>query len=179
MATATGKGRCITCSKEKRVVRCEGCSQLFCFDHLPDHRQELSQQLDDIEIHRDVFRQTLIEQTDDPNKHLLIKQIDQWEEDSIRKIQKIAKECRQLVLQHSSEHITNIEMNLTKLTDQLRQTRQENDFNEIDLQEFRQKLTKLSEELDKPKNISIQQNSSSLVNKISVVIFSRKCIIYI
>jgi hypothetical protein len=179
MATAIGKDRCSTCAKEKRVVRCEGCSQLFCFDHLPDHRQELSQQLDDIEVHRDIFRQTLIEQTDDPNKHLLIKQIDQWEEDSIRKIQQTAKECRQQILQYPSEHITDIEVNLAKLTDQLKQARQENDFNEIDFREFRQKLMKLSEELKKPKNISIQQMSSSLVNKICVVVSSRKCIIYI
>jgi hypothetical protein len=179
MATATGKGRCITCGKEKRAVRCEGCSQLFCFDHLPDHRLELSAQLDDIEVHRDIFRQTLNEQTTNPKKHSLIKQIDQWEEDSIRKIQQTAKECRKQILRHSSEHIKNTEMNLVRLTDQMRQTRQENDFNEIDLHEFRQKLTQLVEELDKPKNISIQQNSSSLVDKICVVISSRKCIIYI
>jgi hypothetical protein len=148
MAIATGKGRCITCGKEKRAVKCEGCSQLFCFDHLPDHRQELSIQLDHIEVQRDIFRQTLNEQTNNPNKH-------------------------------SSEHINYIEINLTKLTDQLRQTRQENDFNEIDLHEFRQKLTQLVEELDKPKNISIKSNSNSLVNEICVVLSSRKCIIYI
>jgi hypothetical protein len=174
MATGTDRGRCISCGKERRTVICSGCSQLFCFDHLPDHRQELSAQLDDIEVHRDIFRQTLTEQTTNPNQHSLIKQIDQWEEDSIRKIQQTAKECRKKILQHSSEHITNIEVNLTKLTDQLRQARQENDFNEIDLREFRQKLTKLSEELEKPKNISIQQNSSSLVDKICVVTSSRK-----
>jgi hypothetical protein len=179
MATANGKGRCITCAKEKRAVRCEGCSQLFCFDHLPDHRQQLSIQLDDIEMHRDVFRQTLNEQTTNPKNHPLIKQIDQWEEDSIRKIQQTANECRQQILRHSSEHIKNTEINLVKLTDQLRQARQENDFNEIDLHEFRQKLTQLVEELDKPKNISIQSNPSSLVNKICVVISSRKRIIYI
>jgi hypothetical protein len=178
MATATGKDRCITCGKEKRAVRCEGCSQLFCFDHLPDHRQQLSTQLDDIEVHRDIFRQTLNEQTTNPKKHSLITQIDQWEEDSIRKIQQTANECRQQILQHSSEYINNIEIALVKLTDQLRQARRENDFNEIDLHEFRRKLTQLVEELDKPKNISIQQNSSSLVNKICVVISSRKCIIY-
>jgi len=179
MTTTTGRGRCVKCAKEKRAVKCEGCSQLFCFEHLPDHHRELSAQLDDIEVHRDVFRQTLSEQTTNPKNHSLIKQIDQWEEDSIRKIQQTANECRQQILRHSSEHIKNIEINLVKLTDQLRQTRRENDFNEIDLHEFRRKLTQLVEELDKPKNISIQQNSSSLVNEISVVISSRKCIIYI
>ncbi len=145
MATTTGKGRCITCDKEKRVVICAGCSQLFCFDHLPDHRQELSHQLDDIEINRDIFRQTLTEQTIDSEKHPLIKHIDQWEDDSIEKIQQIAKECRQQIFQHTTEHIHQIEVNLAKLTDQIKRTRQENDFNEIDLCEFRQKITQLAE----------------------------------
>ncbi len=86
MTTATGKSRCITCGKEKSAVRCEGCLQTFCFSHLNDHRQELSVQFDDIEVNRDLLRQILIEQTTNPNNHSLIKQIDQWEEDSIRKI---------------------------------------------------------------------------------------------
>jgi hypothetical protein len=177
MATATGKGRCITCGKEKRVVRCEGCSQLFCFDHLPDHRQQLSAQLDEIEVNRDVFRQTLTEQTTNPKKHSLIKQIDRWEEDSMRKIQQTAQACRQLILQHTTEHINQIEVNLVKLTDELRLTRQENDFNEIDLCEFEQKLTQLTEELNNPSNLSIRNDSLPLINKISVVISSREFVI--
>jgi hypothetical protein len=179
MAASTSRAQCVKCGKERATLKCSGCSQDFCYTHLSDHRQELSLQLDDIEVHRDVFRQTLNEQTTNPKNHPLMKQIDQWEEDSIRKIQQTAKECRQQILHNSTEHINNTEINLVKLTDQLRQARQENDFNEIDLHEFRQKLTQLVEELDKPKNISIQQNSSSLVDKICVVISSRKCIIYI
>jgi hypothetical protein len=62
-----------------------------------------------------------------------------------------------------------MEINLTKLTDQLRQTREENDFNETELNKFKQKLTQLAKELDKPLNISIQQSSVSLINRISVV----------
>ena len=65
--------------------------QIFCFNHLTDHRQELSQQLDEIEINRDIFRQTLNEQINNPKKHSLIKQIDQWEEDSIEKFNKQQK----------------------------------------------------------------------------------------
>jgi len=179
MATGTGKGRCITCGKEKSAVRCEGCLQLFCYSHLTDHRQELSQQLDDIEVNRDLLRQKLTEQTTNPKKHSLIKQIDEWEDDSIRKIQQTAKECRQSLLQYTTEHIQKIEVNLAKLTDQLRHTRQENDFNEIDLQQLKQKLTQIQEELDKPSDISIQRDSASLVNKICVVVSSRKCVNYI
>jgi hypothetical protein len=176
MATATGKSRCVTCGKEKGAVRCEGCQQIFCFDHLTNHRQELSQQLDEIEINRDLFRQTLNEQTNNREKHSFIKQIDRWEEDSIKKIEQTAKECRQLLLQHTIEHINEIEVNLAKLTDQLRQTRKENDFNEIDLCQLKQKMTQLTEELDKLPYVSIQQDSASFINKIVVVVPSRKCI---
>jgi len=179
MATGTGRARCITCEKEKRAVKCEGCSQFFCFDDLPHHRQQLSKQLDEIELNRDVFRQTLTEQTTDFKIHLLIKEIDKWEEDSIKQIQQTAKECRQLVLQHTTEHIDPIEIDLAKLTDDLRHIRQENDFNEIDLREFKQKLTQLEEKLNKPLNISIQQGSASLINKISVIVPSRKCVDYV
>jgi hypothetical protein len=104
----TGKGRCITCDKEKSAVKCEGCSQIFCFDHLPNHRQELSVQLDQIELNRDLFRQTLNEQMNNSKKHSLIKEIDQWEEDSIKLIQQTANECRQVLRQHTNEHFNQI-----------------------------------------------------------------------
>ena len=179
MATATGKARCITCDKERSTARCAGCSQEFCFEHLVDHRRELSVQLDEVEVHRDLFRQTLTEQTTDPQRHPLIKQIDQWEKDSIKKIQQAANECRQLLLHHTSGHINTLEINLAKLTDRIRKTRQENDVNEIDLNAFREKLTQLSKELDQTPNISIQQDSATLINNISVVISKGKCVIYL
>lgn len=77
MATGTNKGRCVTCGKDKRAVRCEGCLQLFCYSHLTDHRQELSHQLDEIELNRALLQQTLNEQINNPTKHSLIKQINQ------------------------------------------------------------------------------------------------------
>jgi len=176
MATTNGKARCVTCTKEKGAVRCEGCHQIFCRTHLTEHCQQLSQQLDELEVNRDLFRQTLNEQINDPQKHFLIKQINKWEYDSIEKIQQTAKECRQILLEHTTEHFNTIEINLTKLTDQLRKIRQENDFNEIDIERLQKKLTQLSEQLNNPSNVSIQQDSKSFINKISVVISSGKCV---
>jgi predicted nuclease with TOPRIM domain len=176
MAKATSKIACIKCGKERATSKCAGCSQDFCYNHLTDHRQELSQQLDDIEVNRDLFRETLNEQTIDLKKHPLIEEIDQWEDHSIRKIQQIAKECREQILHHTSEHIHQIEVNLIKLTDQLREIRQENDFNEIDLQQLKQSLSELTEELDQPSNVSIEHDSTTFVDRISVVISSRECV---
>jgi chromosome segregation ATPase len=175
MATAAGKSRWITCGKKEPA----GCSQDCSYNHLTHYRQQLSQQLDQIEVNRDRLRQTLTDQTTDSKKYLLIEEIDEWEEDSIRIIQQTAEECRQLVIQHTTEHIHQIGANLMKLTDQMKELRQHNDLNEIDLEELQEKLIKLSEELDKPPNISIQHDSGSLVNKVSVVVSSRKYLNYI
>ncbi|CAF1619818.1 unnamed protein product [Adineta ricciae] len=172
MASGNGKSRCFTCGKEKRAVRCEGCLQVFCYDHLTDHRQELNKQLDHIEHTRDLFRQTLNEQMNHPQIHLLVKQIDQWEEDSIKTVQQTASECRQLLVQHTTKNVHNIEVNLAKLSDHLKRIRSENDFNEVDLSQFNQKLKQLAEKLDKLCNVSIQQDPTPLIHKISVVVSS-------
>ncbi len=59
-------------------------------------------------------------------------------------------------------------------------TWEENDFNEIDLREFKRILMQLTEELDKPWNISVQRDSASFINKITVVVLSsRECVEYI
>jgi len=169
MATATGKSNCITCGKEKVAYKCEGCSQNFCINHLNEHHQLIIKQFDDLENKRNIFRQNLTEQITYPQKHLLLKEINQWEKDSINKIQQIAEETRQLLIKYTNEYINQIEIRLIKLTEELKQIRQEDDFNEINLNQLNQKLQQLEEELDKPSNISIQQESSTFINKIFVI----------
>ncbi|CAF0750814.1 unnamed protein product [Adineta steineri] len=170
MATVTGRARCVTCNQERSAVRCEGCSQIFCYDHLTDHRQELSVQFDEIERNRDLFRDTLNKQINDSQNHFLIRQIDKWEADSIQIIQQTATEYKQMLFQHTNKYFNQIEINLTKLTDQLKRLRKENDLNEIDLNYLKEKIIELEKELDQPPNVSIQQNSASLINRISVAV---------
>jgi chromosome segregation ATPase len=169
MATTTVKSQCVVCKKGRSAVRCEGCFQIFCYNHLNEHRQELGKTLDEIEINRDEFRQTLNEQKIDPKKHSLIKQIDKWESDSIAIIQQTAAKCRERILEQTDKYFKQIEINLTKLTDQMREIRQENYFNEIDLNQLKKKLTQLRKELDQLPNVSMQEDSGSLIKKISIV----------
>jgi hypothetical protein len=58
MAIATDKAHCVICGKDKSSYKCGGCLQVFCFNHLADHKQELSKQFYEIEVNRDLFRQT-------------------------------------------------------------------------------------------------------------------------
>ena len=166
--TTIGRNHCAICGKERRTVSCDGCLQTFCYNHLNDHRQELSKQLDEVEVTRDLFRQILTEQTSQPRKHTLMKEIDEWERDSIKKIQESAEEARQQLFRHITEHIKDIETRLSKLTDQLRTSRQENDFIETDLNQWKEELQRLKEELSKPSNIALRRDTIPLVTKINV-----------
>jgi hypothetical protein len=169
MATATNnRNLCDACGKARGISKCEGCSKIFCYNHFGDHRQELNKQLDEVEVSRDLFRQTLTEQIAEPQRHTLVQQINDWERNSINKIRQTANEARDMLLKHTTKHITEIEVKLNELTDQLRQSRQENDFVETDLRHWKGQLTQLTKELAKPSNISLQQDSKPLVTKIYV-----------
>lgn len=167
------KARCVSCGKEKAVMKCGGCSNDFCFNHMTDHRQELSQQLDEIENIRDLFRQSLTEQISKPQKHALLRQIDQWEQESINKIRETAQETRQLLMQHTTKYFNEMEVKLDKLTRQLRESRQENDFIETDLRQWKQQLKSLEDELQRPSTITVRHDSAPLVTKICVNLSSK------
>ena len=168
MATAANKTRCTICGKERATFRCAGCLDEFCHKHLNDHRQELHKQLDEIEMHRDVFRESLNEQIKKPNNHVLMQQIDNWERASIKKIRQAAQEAREVALKNTDKNIYQLETKLNKLTDQLRESRDEDDFNEINLRHFQEQLKQLTDELTKPSNISIRNGSESFISKIFV-----------
>ncbi|CAF4339001.1 unnamed protein product, partial [Adineta steineri] len=172
MATSTNKLLCVKCEKVRATSKCAGCSHDYCYDHLRDHRQELNIQLDHIGNNHNHFRQRLNKYINNSQIHAFTQQIDQWEKESINKIQQKANENRELLKKHINENrellkkhinenIHQIEINLNKQTDQLRNIVKENDFNEIDLNELNEKLKELERQLHQPSNISIQNNSTS------------------
>ncbi|CAF1412769.1 unnamed protein product [Adineta steineri] len=177
MATSTNKLLCVKFEKVRATSKCAGCSHDYCYDHLQDHRQELNVQLDHIGNNHNHFRQRLNKYINNSQIHAFTQQIDQWEKESINKIQQKANECRELLKKHINENIHQIEINLNKQTDQLRNIVKENDFNEIDLNELNEKLKELERQLHQPSNISIQKNStSSFINEITVVTSSDESI---
>ncbi len=170
MATANVKVRCFSCNKETSTFICGGCSNNFCRNDLMKHLQILSQELDQIENDHDQFREKLNEHKNDPKTHLLIQKIDQWEKDSIKKIEQTATRFRERVMNYTKKFLIQLENKLNNIAKELKRIREENEFNEVDLERFRQKLNKLKEELDQPTNISIEQQSSAFINRILVMI---------
>src|SRR5579871_3599164 len=133
MATKTS---CATCGKVAGFFTCRGCQKDFCKRHVAEHQQELSKQLDELTLDHDQFRQNLTEQTKEPRQHPLMKQIDEWEQQSIKKIRDVANDVRKQVHNLIKQHITELAEDLTKIAQELRKAREDDDFYETDLQQW-------------------------------------------
>ncbi|CAF1024196.1 unnamed protein product [Adineta steineri] len=131
----------------------------------------LKEELDHIINDYDQFKQRLNEQKQNPQilqSNSLLKQINQWEIDSIEIIQQRAQNCREIVIKTSETFIYDIETKFNDLCEQIKQIQKENEFNEINLNYLTNELIDITQELNNPSNISIQQDSESFINEISI-----------
>ncbi|CAF4429128.1 unnamed protein product, partial [Adineta steineri] len=154
MAMANNKTRCFKCNKDKITYSCEGCSKRFCFMDLAEHKQILNEELNHIINDYDRFKQRINEQK---QNHSLIKQINQWEKDSIEIIQKKAENCRKILIHYSQRSINDIEKKFYDLSEQIKEIHKENEFNEINLNYLKDQLIEITQELNNASKISIQR----------------------
>ncbi|CAF1522322.1 unnamed protein product, partial [Adineta steineri] len=169
MAMANNKTQCFTCNKEKITYSCKGCSKEFCLMDLAEHHQRLNEELHHIIDDYNEFKESINEQKQNPQNHSLIKQIDQWEMDSIEKIQQKAKECREVVTESLQICFNDTEKKFNDLTEQIKHLQEENDFNEINLNYLTNQLMKTRRELNTLSNISIKHDSEAFINEISII----------
>ncbi|CAF1135615.1 unnamed protein product [Adineta steineri] len=169
MATVNKKTQCFVCNKEKNTYSCKGCSNEFCFPHLTEHRQKIDTQLETIINDHGQFQQKIIQQKQNSHNSSLFRQIDEWETNSINKIQQTAEECRETLIKLTQALINDMEEKFIKLSQKLKEIREENEFNETDLTNFQVKLTQITEEFLRSSNISIRHDSQEYINKISVI----------
>ncbi|CAF1209399.1 unnamed protein product [Adineta steineri] len=141
---------------------------------LTKHRQILNEELHLIINDYDEFKQRFSEQKPSPHDLSLIDQINQWELDSIEIIKQRAKNCREIATESLQTCINDIEMKFNDLNEQLKQFHSENEFNEINLNYLRNEFKKIREELNNPSNISIQQDSQSFINEISIISLEKR-----
>ncbi|CAF0722769.1 unnamed protein product [Adineta steineri] len=131
------------------------CSIDFDFRRLIEHRPIPRRQLNEIINDHDQFQQIIIQQKQNSGNSFLIQQINQWETNSIHQIQQTAEECRETVMKLTQKLINNTERKFIELSQKLKEIRQENEFNEIDLNHFQLKLKQIKEEFLQSSNISI------------------------
>ncbi|CAF1390806.1 unnamed protein product [Adineta steineri] len=173
MAMTNNKTLCFKCNQEKITYFCKGCSNEFCLLDLIEHRQTLNNELHLITNDYNEFKEGINEQKQNPHNHSLIKQIDQWEIKSIEIIQQKAQDCRQVAIESLQTCINDIEKKFNDLTEQIKHLQKENDFNEINLNHLTNQLIEITQELNNPSNISIQQDSQSVIDGISIILLKK------
>ncbi|CAF3325377.1 unnamed protein product [Rotaria socialis] len=171
MATAAiNSKQCFICKKERfNLYLCDGCSEKFCSQDLAKHHQEHVLELEKIVTDSDTFQQNMSEQEEDLNHCSLIKQVNEWEHESIMKIKQTAEDCRQRLIKSTDDNIVEIKKKLNQFITDLRKMRDDDDFNEIHLNKLRVLLKELKKKLEQPQNVSILEESTSFINKMSII----------
>ena len=171
MALSSTRKQCVNDGgcKQAAVTNCEGCSKAFCIKHMMDHRRLLDGEMNIIIDEHDHLKNTLNQQTSNYDCHPLIKEIDKWENESIAKIRQRAEELRKELFPLITVHKDELLKRLQQLSEQLKKSREQDDFIETDLQTWKKTLDNLLADLALPSTISINQSDNvSLVQNIFI-----------
>lgn len=104
------------------------------------------------------------------DQHTLIKEINQWEKISIEKIQQTAQQCRDQWKNYSNGFLLGLEKKFIYIDQQTKVVRQEDQFSQMDINQLKLKLEKLEEELHQLTNVTIEEQSAALINRIYIPI---------
>ncbi|CAF2880382.1 unnamed protein product [Rotaria sp. Silwood2] len=157
MASTRLKQTCAKCNKGGGTAMCHGCQQSFCTKHFVEHRQELSQQIDDVGQEHDLLRQ---DWNRNKNIDTLLVRIDKWEQESIKTIQTCAQNARVALQQLHNQTNNELKMFFGKLTQQVQDCQQSDNYTEINIKNWIKQLKELRQIIEKPSFVNIDYDNS-------------------
>ena len=164
-ANGSGKKQCVACQKSGGILICGGCERAFCGKHSIEHRQALNYQLDEIIQEHDLIQQELVQMSSENSSFT---DINKWEKESIAKIQSIATTVRvelQQVLDRSKMKISKI---CRDIAENLRSSREADDFSEQDLNQWMDQLKDLKTQLNSPLPVKLVEDQNSSIPLIRI-----------
>ncbi len=161
---------CSICGKIPSLSFCMGCQRVFCTEHAEQHRLDLSGLLDKIVVEHGQCKQTLIQYTEESNSHPLMKQINEWEIQSVERIHQVAIDARKQVLNAFGQFAANAIATMKSLTEELTKAQEDDKFLEKDLRQWMDTLVRIKKELDQPPTINIRKGGSDVpfISKIMI-----------
>lgn len=156
MALTIQKRPCAKCKTAGGIATCDGCQQSLCPTHFSEHRQELSLKMDDIGQNYDLLRRDVSEEA---QEHPLLTRVNTWERESIEKIQKTAETARTDLRKLIERKKTDLESSVVQMMEEIKTSRDSNDFTENELQRWTEQLTEFRQMLESPLNISIENDN--------------------
>lgn len=148
MTTSDGNKNpgCVKCnSKGLALFMCYGCQNPFCWLHTQEHRQELSVRMDTIEQEHDLLQQSMTQQS---AHYPALAHIDQWEKESILRIQMAAEAARTDYQKRVNESNNQLQASFDEITSQVRSSRESSSFSEIDITRLTTKLADFRQQVE-------------------------------
>ena len=145
---------CTQCACLPSAASCDGCQRRFCYTCFNGHHDELARDLDDIVNCRNEIVETMrIHMPNDvTGQSACFEEINQWESGMYNQIDRVASKARELIRHHLSEARRNAQMELDRLSEELKEKQMTGGYMENDLNRMRQQLTKLAEKVQNCKN---------------------------
>lgn len=146
---ATSK-RCSMCPKGAGTYFCTGCNVYFCKKDFQSHRQTLGNELDGCIEDRNILQEKIAASTEQRGLYNpLLLQINEWEVATIEKVKQAAERVRQDVMQLLKSKREEITSAFDKLSKELIELKETEDFAEQDLKRFRETLNRFNADLKK------------------------------
>jgi hypothetical protein len=138
------------------IANCIGCQDCFCFNHLIEHRQQLSTQIDQLtkrylDINEKSFTQL------DINQHS--EYIDKWECETIELIRRHTKCVKEKMISIFNKYKSELKQYHTILGKELDEKRERNVLIERDLTDLSERIERLDKEI---------QHVNKLLHQISI-----------
>ena len=140
--------------KQTATTNCEGCSEAYCTKHFSEHRRLLGDEMNVLISEHNLLQYTLNEQSTQIDSHPFVKNIDEWEKESIAKIQQKAEELRLDLFQLMAMHRDELSKKLRRLSEQLNECRENDNFIETDLKQWKGTLESLRSSLNSSSTFS-------------------------
>jgi hypothetical protein len=149
--------------KSADIFTCIGCSQTFCKQHIDEHKQILYQRLDKLILDHDQLQQ-VSESRDDHSMAL----VDEWERESIVKIQRMARDIREELIAKTENYRDQFLKRLKQVYEELSKAQNDSDFIETNLNQWSNRLDKLRSYLISPPSVSILDDT--FISKLSICV---------
>ena len=144
---------------------CDRCDQTYCDKHINEHRQQLANELTDIDNEYDLIQQEIRQS---PNRHSLLKSIDKWEKESIVKIQTAAETAREELQQMVNDSKERLTTACRDIVEGLRSSREIGDYCSNDLTRAMQQLKQLRTKVAAPLTVKLGEDKKSVIHLIAV-----------
>ncbi|CAF1454039.1 unnamed protein product [Adineta ricciae] len=132
--------------------------------HLTKHLQSLNEDFNTIINDYDQFR-------DQINQNQLVsssmKQIDQWEKKSIELIQQTAQQYRNILIEKERKDLDKLRRKFDEITEKMKKVQKENEFNELDLNYFKDQLMEMKKQTENQMEMNSMENSQIFIEKLS------------